>query len=182
MARTHLSIRVELVSGGGRDLWPRPGRLFVAARRHTFDQLARAVDVAFARWDRAHLHTFDLADDLLLVGPPGAWDDEPQGRPVAQSGRERLSRLSGGEQFAYTFDLGDDWAHLCTVGPERADPLEVLGTEPAEPTAYWGWGDLPDQYGRRWDGDHGESAPPAEPRDLFADLPPLQPHWGPRRQ
>ncbi len=29
-----------------------------------------------------------------------------------------------------TFDLGDDWTHLCTVGPERIDPEEELGIVP----------------------------------------------------
>ena len=24
------------------------------------------------------------------------------------------------------------------------------------PLPYFGWGDMPDQYGRRWDGDEGE--------------------------
>jgi hypothetical protein len=55
MARTWLSIRVDLVEGGGHDtIWPRPGRIFVAARSHTFAQLAIAIDDAFARWDRSH--------------------------------------------------------------------------------------------------------------------------------
>lgn len=53
MARTWLSIRVDLVEGHGEHLWPRPGRIFAAARSHTFAQLARATDDAFARWDRA---------------------------------------------------------------------------------------------------------------------------------
>jgi hypothetical protein len=30
MARTWLSIRVDLVSGRGEDYWPRPGRIFAA--------------------------------------------------------------------------------------------------------------------------------------------------------
>src|SRR5206468_2827930 len=62
MTRTWLSIRVELVEGHGEHFWPRPGRIFAAARTHTFAQLATAIDDAFARWDRAHLHEFDLAD------------------------------------------------------------------------------------------------------------------------
>jgi len=28
---------------------------------------------------------------------------------------------------------------------------------PTRPAAIFGWGDLPDQYGRRWIGDDGES-------------------------
>src|SRR6266568_2900149 len=69
MARTWLSIRVDLVEGRGERFWPRPGRVFAAARRHTFAQLAEAIDDAFARWDRAHLHDFTLADGTWLTTP-----------------------------------------------------------------------------------------------------------------
>lgn len=62
VARTWLSIRVDLIGGRGEDLWPRPGRVFAASRSHTFWRLAEAIDDAFARWDRAHLHQFELAD------------------------------------------------------------------------------------------------------------------------
>jgi len=40
---------LTLVHGRGEDFWPRPGRIFAAARRHTFAQLAEAIDDAFAR-------------------------------------------------------------------------------------------------------------------------------------
>jgi hypothetical protein len=61
VARTHLAITVELVGGGeGGDLWPRPGRVLIASRSATFEQLAEAIDDAFARWDRSHLHEFTL--------------------------------------------------------------------------------------------------------------------------
>jgi hypothetical protein len=33
----------------------------------------------------------------------------------------------------YVFDLGDDWAHLCTVGAQRIDPAEVLGMSEDSP-------------------------------------------------
>src|SRR5215212_11714300 len=62
VSRTWLSIRVDLVSGRGHDYWPRPGRMFAAARSHTFAHFATAIDDAFARWDRAHLHLFNLGD------------------------------------------------------------------------------------------------------------------------
>ena len=48
MGRTWLSIRVDLVAGHGEHFWPRPGRIFAAARSHTFAQLAEAIDDAFA--------------------------------------------------------------------------------------------------------------------------------------
>ena len=35
--------------------------------------------------------------------------------------KARLGRLRPGEQFAHTFDLGDNWQHLCTVAPQRAE-------------------------------------------------------------
>ena len=69
MARTWLSIRVDLVEGRGERLWPRPGRIFAAARGHTFEALATAIDDAFARWDRAHLHEFRLVDGTRLTTP-----------------------------------------------------------------------------------------------------------------
>ena len=75
------------------------------------------------------------------------------------------------------FDFGDQWQHLCTVGPRRIDPLETLGIVPDRPLPYFGWGDIPDQYQRRWDGDDGESPLPRRPRQPCADLPPLLRSW-----
>lgn len=177
MARTWISIRVDLVQGQGKQCWPRPGRIFAAARSHTFREFANAIDDAFARWDRAHLQEFTLADQTRLHQPDPDWELDDTVSEDYQ--RVRLSRLDPGEQFVYVFDLGDDWAHLCTVGSQRIDPVDTLGILPGKPLPYFGWGDVPDQYGRRWDGDDGESAPP---RDLgLADLPPLRPDWGPAR-
>lgn len=67
MGRTHLAITVELVRGShAGDLWPRPGRVLIASRSSTFEQFARAIDDAFARWDHNHLHEFTLADDTVV--------------------------------------------------------------------------------------------------------------------
>lgn len=175
MSRTWLSIRVDLIEGHADDLWPRPGRIFAAARRHTFAQLATAIDDAFARWDRAHLHQFWLADGPRVGEPDPEWDDD---EVVLDHSRVTLGRLQAGEQFVYEFDFGDSWLHLCTVGPQRIDPLETLGITPDQPLPYWGWGTIPDQYGRRWDGDDGESRPPRDPKG--SDLPRIGP-WQWRR-
>jgi len=52
--RTWLSICVDLVEAGGHHgLWPRPGWI-LAARSHTFQALATAIDDTFARWYRTH--------------------------------------------------------------------------------------------------------------------------------
>jgi hypothetical protein len=175
VARTWLSIRVELIEGRGRRLWPRPGRIFAAARSHTFADLADAIDTAFSRWDRSHLCLFDLSDGSSICGPI-PWEDPPERSAFA--GDVRLGRLMAGEQLLYTFDMGDDWTHLCTVGEQRIDPLETLGIIPTGPLPYWGWGEIPDQYGRRTSDDDGET--PLAPDPEWRDLPPLRPYWGPR--
>ena len=77
----------------------------------------------------------------------------------------------------YVFDLGDDWAHLCTVRPARIDPVATLGILPDRPLPYLGWDDIPDQYRRRWNGDVGRSPLPEDPE--LTDLPALRPGWGP---
>lgn len=87
--RNWLSIRVELVEGRGEHYWPRPGRLFAAAKSHSYAQLATAIDVAFARWDRSHLHEFQLTDGTRIGTPNPEWDNEG----VLEETRETLSRL-----------------------------------------------------------------------------------------
>jgi hypothetical protein len=172
MAATWLSIRVDLVGGRGAKLWPRPGRVFAASRSHHFSQLAEAIDTAFARWDRAHLHQFELADGRVIGQPE--FDDFDLG--IVDGNATKLSTLSLGEQFVYEFDLGDSWMHLCEVAPNRIDPESELGIVPRSPLPYWGWGSIPDQYGRRWSDDDGESPEPPNPG--LSDLPPLHTGWG----
>jgi hypothetical protein len=62
MARTWLRIKVDLLGGHGVDLKPAPGRILIVGPSHSFGDLAEAIDLAFARWDLAHLHGFELAD------------------------------------------------------------------------------------------------------------------------
>jgi len=175
MAATHISIRVELVSGRGETFWPRPGRLFLASRTHTFAKLAEAIETAFARWDRSHLWQFDLADGTCptLIDPDDDWD-----LPGAVDGsRTKLARLVPGQRFMYTYDFGDDWTHLCTVGDELIDPDEMWGKPVGGPLPYFGWGTIPDQYGRGWEEDDGSSLAPPAPDPMGSDLPDL-PGWG----
>ncbi len=176
VSATWLSVRVDLVEGRGEDLWPRPGRIFAAARSTTFAEFAEAVDDAFARWDRAHLHQFFLRDGARVAEPDPDWDSFDE--VVLDGRRVRLGRLQPGEPFVYEFDFGDSWLHLCTVAERRIDPVDALGIVPSRPLPYWGWGALPDQYGRAWDGDDGESRPPRDPKG--ADLPDIGP-WQRRR-
>lgn len=173
-ATTWLSIRVELVEGRGEHYWPRPGRLFAAASSHSYAQLATAIDDGFARWDRSHLHEFELADGTRIGTP----DADMDSGDVLDETQENLSKLEASQQFIYVFDFGDDWTHLCTVVEAGIDPHVVLGVVPNAPLPYFGWGNVPDQYGRVWAEDDAESPALLDPE--LTDLPPLRPGWGPK--
>jgi hypothetical protein len=51
VSRTHLAVRVELLSGRGEDVWPRSGRVFLAARAFTSGQLTDDTDLLLLRPD-----------------------------------------------------------------------------------------------------------------------------------
>jgi len=57
------------------------------------------------------------------------------------------------------------------------DPLDALGLIPNAPMPFFGWGSIPDQYGRAWAEEDSETAIPADPE--LRDLPPLRPRWAP---
>ena len=175
MARTWITVTVELVSGMGEYYWPRPGRVLLAKRSTSFRELARAIDAAFGRWDLGHLHQFSLSDGSDVV--PLDWWEDATGDELDDA-HTSVARLNPGEAFAYEFDLGDAWEHVCTVGPDRVDPAEVYGSVPTAPVVVDSWGTVPDQYGRRWREDDGEAEPPAAPDPPAGDLPPLMPGWG----
>src|SRR5260370_23376603 len=99
LMRTWLAIRVELVAGRGERYWPRPGRLFAAAASHSYAQLATAIDDAFARWDRSHLHEFELADGARIGTPDPDTDTDDD--DVLDETREHLSNLRASQQFIY---------------------------------------------------------------------------------
>jgi hypothetical protein len=168
MARTWLSVTVELLGGRGEEFWPWPGRIFAVGPAHTFGAFAEAVNDAFARWDRSHLSMFTLADGRVVTDEEtGAEMVEslsgPLSAPVDIASARVARTVAPGAEFQFTFDLGDDWIHRCVVAEQKIDPAEVLGIHPELPLPYWGWGAIPDQYGRRWAGDDGEHRPPARP-------------------
>jgi hypothetical protein len=171
MTNAWLAIEVELLGGRGQTLWPRPGRSFGVGPTHTFSDFAEAINVAFARWDLAHLSVFTLADGRVLTDDVSA---EEFG--VSEFGRveETLDftqvsvagTVQSGDAFSFTFDLGDNWVHRCTVSARQIDPIALFGEEPDRPVAYWGWGAMPDQYGRRWAIDDGTEPIPPEPETV----------------
>jgi hypothetical protein len=153
MARTWLQIKVELLGGGGVRCRPSPGRIFIVGPGHTFEQFADAINAAFARWDLSHLHAFELADERMV-----GWPDDTFGPEMMWLDHAELKvarEVKPGDVFAYVFDMGDNWQHVCRVLAEKADPIESYGIVPAGPVAIWGWGSIPDQYGRRSFDDEG---------------------------
>jgi hypothetical protein len=147
VARTWLAIQVDLLGGRGIVCDPPPGRIFAVGPAHTFEQLAAAIDRAFARWDLSHLHEFELADGRRIGYP----DDEygPELEWLDHAALKVARELKPGDEFEYTFDLGDNWQHRCRIEAEKIDPAEEFGVVPREPAPFWGWGWIPDQYGRR---------------------------------
>lgn len=154
VARTWLQIRVDLLGGCGVACDPSPGRVFLVGPSHSFEQFAEAIDAAFARWDLSHLHTFELSDDRQIgypddsFGPGLVWLDHAKLKVAKE--------VKTGEEFEYIFDLGDNWQHRCTVEPQKVDPIDEYGIVPEQPVVIWGWGSIPDQYGRRSFDDDGE--------------------------
>jgi hypothetical protein len=146
------------------------GRVFAVGPAHTFADLARAIDNAFARWDLSHLSLFTLDDGRVVT-------DAETGGELATSSlgvmptaaldievTKVMRTVKTGAQFRYVFDLGNDWTHCCTVDEGNIDPADMLGVIPPIPIAYVGWGTIPDQYDRHWAEDDGEGRAPSRPR------------------
>jgi hypothetical protein len=144
-------LRVVVVSKGGEGMADPPGRDLLVGSAHTFAEIAGAIDRAFARWDLSHLHEFRLPDGRRLLMMDGA-DEFEELDPACDL--DELSQslsslgLSRGETFTYVFDFGDNWEHRCTVLRTDVDPVEECGIVPSEIIPIFGWGTIPDQYGR----------------------------------
>lgn len=168
MARTWWSVTVTLLGGRGEELWPPPGRVFAVGPSHSFMELADAINTAFARWDRAHLSMFHLTDGTIITDvetaaelPEGPSGDLPATLDIETA--KIADTLELGAEFRYVFDLGDNWVHRCVVDSEMIDPEAELGVRPAQPLPYWGWGMIPDQYGRRVEDDDLRTPLPDRP-------------------
>jgi hypothetical protein len=143
-----LQIKVELVSGLGGEFEPPPGRVFAVAPSVTFERFADAINRAFGRWDFSHLHAFELTDGRRIGFPD---EDFGEGGWIDHATAKLGSTLKPGERFEFVFDFGDDWRHRCGVLSDKLDAREEFGEVPREPVILWGWGWLPDQYGREND-------------------------------
>lgn len=127
-----LSIGVTVHEAGGRSLDVPLERTLAASPRHTFADLAIAIDEAFGRWELGHVREFTLGDGTR-VGD--AVDAKTGPRRLVDSRRTRLHRLRGGERFTYTVDVGERWLHECVlIG--SIDPDEVLVERPGHPVCF----------------------------------------------
>lgn len=146
--RRWIVLRVALVARGGEAISPPPGRDLLVSSAHTFAALATAIDRAFARWDLSHLHEFRLSDGRVV----GMADADEFGDRENEIDERRMTigvaALAVGDSFEYVFDFGDGWEHKCSVLRADADPIEECGRKPQEIVPVFGWGALPDQYGR----------------------------------
>lgn len=137
-----------LAAHGNEELIATPGRDLLVTDMHTFAELAAAIDRAFARWDLSHLHEFRFADGrrIGMIDPDDLDDDaadlDEQKVTLQQAG------LREGDTFEYVFDFGDSWEHRCTVLRCKVDPMKESGAESSEIVPVFGWGTIPDQYGR----------------------------------
>lgn len=144
-----MTIRVVLADGQGIELDPAPGRVMLTHTEHTFAELADAVDAAFGRWDPTPAHEFEVEGRLVASDPaglpvlmPDAHPEDSDARTLGEVGLRRGSR------FSYLFDPQQRWVHRCRVEEVGLDPFTLVEEEPELPVPVFGWGDVPDQYGR----------------------------------
>jgi hypothetical protein len=118
----------------------------LVSRGHTLARFAGAIDLAFARWDLSHLHLFRFEAGRTAMPDGDGWDDDALDSTATRIGS---IGLKAGDSFGYVFDLGDEWTHDCAVERDDVDPDEEFGGAPTGPVPIWGWGMIPDQYGRK---------------------------------
>ena len=123
-------MRVILSAKGGEELREPPGRDLLVRASHTF------------------LHEFHLTGGRTVVMPnPDGFDEGSEGLDERNL-TFGAAGLGVGEAFEYIFDLGDDWQHDCTVLRIDVDPTEEYGHAALAVVPIFGWGAIPDQYGR----------------------------------
>jgi hypothetical protein len=142
-----MTVHVQLSGGGTAEMTHPPGRIMLVGPTHTFRDLADAINAAFARWDLSHGHEFELPDGRIIGTAHDDFDD-PDLVVLDDTTMVVAEHLCVGDTFTYTFDLGDCWAHDCTLTNDDADPSDAYGPLPTRPVPIWGWGHIPDQYGR----------------------------------
>ena len=149
MSSDHLLVRVEIVAWDGEPLDPAPGRLFLVGPGHTFEEFGDSINHAFARWDQSPAFLFQFPEGRQI-----GWEAGPGTEDAGTI--EVLRTIKPGDVFSFVFDPEEDWAHRCTVD---AEPVDLSATEqppPPVPVPVFGWGTIPDQYGREREEEDGD--------------------------
>lgn len=139
-----MTIRVELLGTAVERLDPAPGRVMLAHPEHALGDLAEAIDNAFGRWDLTPMHEFTVGDRRFVPGGDEDLDAEDSEEVTLAD-----ADLAPGSRFTYVFDLGEGWEHDCAVDEVGVE----VDDEPDLPVPIFGWGTIPDQYGRDTDED-----------------------------
>ena len=124
------------------------------------------------RCDRSHLHEFTRADGNRL-GRPSTEVYDPDSLLAQRS--SNVGPTCDGSAIFVRVRVCRPAAALCRVGPQRFDSYETLEIASDRPLPYFRWGDIPDPYHWRWDGDDRDSSPLLRP--VNSGLPPLLPGW-----
>jgi hypothetical protein len=162
-----MTIRVVLTGRPDAALAQQPGRVLLVHADHSFADLAEAIDGAFGRWDLTPLHQFEVEGRMLLSAEASTDDPEAEASDEVTVGEVGLRT---GARFTYVFDLGEQWSHESLVEEVGVDPFEAAGEEPDVPVPVYGWGTVPDQYGRVTEDDENEGTPDApEASSVWAD-------------
>lgn len=154
-----MTVRVVLAARDGTAIPQAAGRVILARADHTFAQFAQAIDTAFGRWDLTPVHEFDVDGRRLLSDVTADQGDTAEASDGVRLGEAHLRPST---PFSYVFDLGENWQHRCDVESLAVD-VGRYGGEPQLPVAVFGWGTIPDQYGREREEDDEESGGPVIP-------------------
>ena len=79
---------------------------------YRLSELHRVIQASMG-WDNSHLHQFEQDGQVFGPPDPGGFGEE-QVRPESKV-RLYSFAATAGSQFAYRYDLGDDWLHQVTV-------------------------------------------------------------------
>lgn len=168
-----MTIRVVLLGRRGEQpIDAPPGRVVLAHADHSFADLSEAVDLSFGRWDLSPLHEVVVDGRRIVAAPAEGDDDELEDSDEVTLGE---AGLRPGSRFSYVFDMTERWTHECRVVSTGVDAIEEYGEEPDTPVPLFGWGTMPDQYGRERETDPGSEEDDAADELRHADWPGADP-------
>ena len=107
-----LQIRVEL-----RDVQPAVWRRILVPDEITMADLAEILLIAMG-WGNAHLHLFEVGDEIY-----GAADDDAEDDEIDESSVIVADALGRHDRFFFEYDFGDGWDHDVVI--EERSPSTV---------------------------------------------------------